>query len=72
MMDELGYDYMCPNCVTPWKCNGPHLLPGEDPVLCHCGDRVQYGFDDDATHHRGMCVHCDAVRCDAYPGECGR
>lgn len=20
-------EYMCPNCVTPWKCNGPHLLP---------------------------------------------
>ncbi len=19
-------EYMCPNCVTPWKCNGPHLL----------------------------------------------
>lgn len=19
-------DEMCPNCVTPWKCNGPHLL----------------------------------------------
>ena len=18
-------DNMCPNCVTPWKCNGPHL-----------------------------------------------
>lgn len=18
-------DRMCPNCVTPWKCNGPHL-----------------------------------------------
>jgi len=18
-------DWMCPNCVTPWKCNGPHL-----------------------------------------------
>lgn len=18
---------MCPNCVTPWKCNGPHLVP---------------------------------------------
>jgi hypothetical protein len=17
-------EYMCPNCVTPWKCNGPH------------------------------------------------
>lgn len=22
-MDE---DDMCPNCVTPWKCNGPHLM----------------------------------------------
>lgn len=20
-------DDMCPNCVTPWKCNGPHLKP---------------------------------------------
>ena len=18
-------DDMCPNCVTPWKCNGPHI-----------------------------------------------
>lgn len=18
-------DNMCPNCITPWKCNGPHL-----------------------------------------------
>ena len=18
-------EYMCPNCVTPWKCNGPHV-----------------------------------------------
>jgi hypothetical protein len=31
---EASYDpdYMCPNCVTPWKCNGPHI--SED-------DRVQ-------------------------------
>ena len=21
-------DYMCPNCNTPWKCNGPHIPPG--------------------------------------------
>lgn len=20
-------DYMCPFCVTPWKCNGPHIEP---------------------------------------------
>ena len=19
-------DGMCPNCQTPWKCNGPHLI----------------------------------------------
>jgi len=23
---ETDEDYMCPNCVTPWKCNGPHLM----------------------------------------------
>jgi hypothetical protein len=23
---EVQEDDMCPNCVTPWKCNGPHLL----------------------------------------------
>lgn len=23
---QLDDDDMCPNCVTPWKCNGPHLL----------------------------------------------
>lgn len=21
--DALG---MCPHCVTPWKCNGPHII----------------------------------------------
>ena len=29
MMDE---DYMCPNCVTPWKCNGPHIEETEDKM----------------------------------------
>jgi hypothetical protein len=23
----MSDDDMCPNCVTPWKCNGPHLSP---------------------------------------------
>lgn len=27
--DPADPDYMCPNCVTPWKCNGPHLDPTE-------------------------------------------
>src|SRR6056297_1143821 len=28
-----GYmeDYMCPFCVTPWKCNGPHIEPQDLP-----------------------------------------
>ena len=39
---------------------------------CHCGMPVVYGYDGDPTNHRGMCEHCDSVRCDAYPGECGR
>lgn len=36
---EEDGDYMCPNCVTPWKCNGPHLqkpcmgAPGGSPEL---------------------------------------
>jgi hypothetical protein len=23
--EQAKEDDMCPNCVTPWKCNGPHL-----------------------------------------------
>jgi len=23
--DWDAYEYMCPNCLTPWKCNGPHI-----------------------------------------------
>ena len=25
---SCGEDDMCPNCVTPWKCNGPHESTG--------------------------------------------
>lgn len=27
-------EYMCPNCVTPWKCNGPHI---PDPNVTNGG-----------------------------------
>lgn len=23
--EEPTAEYMCPFCVTPWKCNGPHI-----------------------------------------------
>ncbi len=26
---EEDLDYMCPNCVTPWKCNGPHVVKAD-------------------------------------------
>ena len=39
---------------------------------CHCGDPVVFGYDSDPSHTRGLCSDCDAVRCDAYPGECGK
>ena len=39
---------------------------------CHCGDPVTFGYDSDPSHTRGLCADCDAVRCDAYPGECGK
>ncbi|WP_332645094.1 hypothetical protein [Aeromicrobium sp.] len=51
--------------------------PGEDRfgggnAVCHCLAPVVWGYDGNPRHHRGMCEHCDSVRCDAYPGECGR
>lgn len=39
---------------------------------CHCGEPVVCGYDGDPSHTRGLCEDCDAVRCDAYPGECGK
>jgi hypothetical protein len=31
-------DDMCPNCVTPWKCNGPHIAPGSAAALAQRKD----------------------------------
>lgn len=36
-------DDMCPNCVTPWKCNGPHVPEG-CPV-CGRTDGVTHEHD---------------------------
>jgi len=48
------------------------LTSGQRVERCHCGDPVVFGYDGDPTHHRGMCARCDAARCDADPGACGR
>ena len=36
-------DYMCPFCVTPWKCNGPHIEP-EDMAEFEAYSRSQYNL----------------------------
>ena len=42
--------------------------------LCHCGEQIY--FHDEVwcaePFTRGLCKFCDQVRCDAYPGDCGR
>lgn len=34
----MNEDEMCPNCVTPWKCNGPHLTGVEMEIGNDLGD----------------------------------
>jgi len=39
-MSVTQSDYMCPNCQTPWKCNGPHepdpdYDTGHDLLIAH-------------------------------------
>jgi hypothetical protein len=51
----MGDDYMCPNCVTPWKCNEPHILPGE------C-ERCGYPADSFACKIRHLSMNTDNLR----------
>lgn len=47
--DEL--DDMCPNCVTPWKCNGPHFAELECPA-CRSARWRSVSLDARATPTR--------------------
>lgn len=38
-------DEMCPNCVTPWKCNGPHLI-GEEMLRVTMRNEIEFFTDD--------------------------
>ena len=41
--DWDAYEYMCPNCLTPWKCNGPHIVPLSDQELLKmAADKFHY------------------------------
>lgn len=39
---------------------------------CHCGEPTVNSCYESGRgwYSRGLCKHCDAVRCDAYPGAC--
>lgn len=60
----------CDRCFQFYR--GPEVLAAMkilgEGEWCHCGKEV----DTSELRNRGMCTHCDDVRCDAYPGECGR
>jgi hypothetical protein len=44
----LDDDGMCPNCITPWKCNGPHEEPmQEKPEAEVSEDEARALFGDD-------------------------
>lgn len=45
-------DYMCPYCVTPWKCNGPHIYEDDLP---------QYNADMRVAYEQGLEDARDAV-----------
>lgn len=32
-MSDYPDQPMCPNCVTPWKCNGPHIPEGTNSAI---------------------------------------
>jgi hypothetical protein len=60
MMNE----YMCPNCVTPWKCNGPHIpeyakYATEEEIECPCC-KDWFSLCDDPNHTNSllMCAFC--------------
>lgn len=49
-----------------------HAIKKQESEFCHCGEPVRYGFDGTPYNHRGMCAHCDDLRCDVDPRNCGR
>lgn len=43
----------------------------DDDTVCHCGEPI-YTHDEPTGFTRGLCLHCDTVRCDTWDGDCGR
>ena len=51
-------DKMCPNCVTPWKCNGPHLTQETVAAKRTSGSTTM----SDAFRQVGLLQECQEAR----------
>lgn len=52
-------DDMCPNCLTPWKCNGPHVPPLDEEPLADWERELLESVPDPVAapdHYRWMPV----------------
>lgn len=56
---------MCPNCVTPWKCNGPHTPPAPQGARQEALRLI--GFTDGASEGKYSVRHWSAIA--AEPGD---
>lgn len=70
-------EYMCPFCVTPWKCNGPHIaedeLPefnaaineayqrGREDVVQEILKRWEWDSEEDSVYDNMTCGYCGAT-----------
>jgi len=54
-------EYMCPNCLTPWPCNGPHIseeIVTEEFECPCCKDWFTPCDDVTHTNELHMCAFC--------------
>ena len=62
--DPLGVDYMCPFCVSPWKCNGPHIGPDDlDSFNSYVDDIRDEIIESAVKMIRENCGHTKYVGC---------
>jgi len=64
-------DGMCPNCITPWKCNGPHLSEQTVAGRRHAAARSSPAPAEGLDVERLRDAMFDAdPGCSGIPGEC--
>lgn len=54
---------MCPNCVTPWRCNGPHVPDNADPSSAEPSQRTERPTPE--TDAPGRIPDLEGARCNA-------